>query len=642
MKNRVFVGIFALLLSNGLSGQESYLYKDIENVKKTNVTFEKVSIFNEQSKEKDILGDFINPDEVYFFNYNASALKSLGKALRLTIPYKGNGIELELMEVSDSFYDFEIETADGTRYPANRENKHYRGVVKNNPNSIVAISMFENEVMGLVATDEGNFNIALDQKSGNHIFYNDQNLKEKPVFECATESGSIEPFDSDIQQGETRLPTIKKCVRFYFETEYDIFTDKGYNKNNVENYVTGVYNQVAILYENEGIYTAIASPIKVWDDTITVKYPYSGKDNDSAIGLLGLFQKARTSINGDLGMLLTFRSLWLEGKAAKIGALCSALTEDRLAVAQIGNTYANVPTYSFSVRIIAHEFGHSLGSDHTNACVWNNNGTAIDGCFAPTGCSNPGPPSNGGTIMSFCTGYSLYNGFGPQPGDKIRNHVINSSCLLCAAHFTDFCLQVSTSSGQYVGSSCITSVLGLCPNETYHISVQNNSCCSSISNYQWTVPSGWTVNYTSGNMISINTNSTLNANVIVKANACCGNNQLLLSAYFTADSNCSRNSSYFIIKPNPVSDVLNIQIDMKAYEDALAFSQVTNNDTNIQVEMSFDIRLYSAVGLIVATATSKGEDTNLNVTHLPNGFYILHIYDNLNETPYVQRIVVQH
>jgi len=79
--------------------------------------------------------------------------------------------------------------------------------------------------------------------------------------------------------------------------------------------------------------------------------------------------------------------------------------------------------------------GHNFGSQHTHACVWNNNSTAIDGCYATEGgCSSSvGIPSGGGTIMSYChltsAGVNLSKGFGTQPGNLIRNRAYNGNCL---------------------------------------------------------------------------------------------------------------------------------------------------------------------------------------------------------------------
>ena len=46
------------------------------------------------------------------------------------------------------------------------------------------------------------------------------------------------------------------------------------------------------------------------------------------------------------------------------------------------NSVITVPTYSWNVMVITHEMGHLMGSNHTHACVWNGNNTAIDGCAA--------------------------------------------------------------------------------------------------------------------------------------------------------------------------------------------------------------------------------------------------------------------
>ena len=85
--------------------------------------------------------------------------------------------------------------------------------------------------------------------------------------------------------------------------------------------------------------------------------------------------------------------------------------------------------------VVAHELGHLFGSHHTHACRWNGNNTAIDGCagFVEGNCGNPGNPSGGGTIMSYChirnIGINFSRGFGPQPGNVIRNNVANASCV---------------------------------------------------------------------------------------------------------------------------------------------------------------------------------------------------------------------
>ena len=160
--------------------------------------------------------------------------------------------------------------------------------------------------------------------------------------------------------------------------------------------------------------------------------------------LLEEFQNYRTSFTGDLGQLLTFRPEVNGGIAASFDGLCNPSIADRLSAAMIYNTYNTVPTYSFTVQIITHEFGHLFGSRHTHACVWNGDNTAIDGCGScmenpdPTihncnNCPRPPIPTNGGTIMSYChtqsVGINFNLGFGPQPGNVIRNSVASADCL---------------------------------------------------------------------------------------------------------------------------------------------------------------------------------------------------------------------
>jgi hypothetical protein len=84
------------------------------------------------------------------------------------------------------------------------------------------------------------------------------------------------------------------------------------------------------------------------------------------------------------------------------------------------------------VEVVTHELGHNLGSWHTHSCNWP--GGALDNCYTPEGgCSSGPPPSNGGTIMSYChlTGYGINfnNGFGPVPGARIRDKVLAATCL---------------------------------------------------------------------------------------------------------------------------------------------------------------------------------------------------------------------
>jgi len=182
--------------------------------------------------------------------------------------------------------------------------------------------------------------------------------------------------------------------------------------------------------------------------------------------LLTQYQAQTSSINGDLGQLLTFRDV-NGGIAAGFNGICNANVDESLCVSGgLTSSIVNVPTYSWNVNLVTHEFGHLFGSRHTHACVWNGNNTAIDGCagFTEGGCSIPGIPSGGGTIMSYChwqsVGVNFLNGFGPQPAAVIINRVNNgaclSSCLPCPANLVITTNVISPNTDTRQASATIT------------------------------------------------------------------------------------------------------------------------------------------------------------------------------------------
>jgi hypothetical protein len=355
----------------------------------------------------------------------------------MVIPLANKKFILELIEVPEYFYDYEVVTSDGKTYSANKNIKHYRGIIKGDNNSLAAITLYNDEIMGVIATNEGNFNITKDINSMKYILFNDNNLIREHDFHCGTIDDNSISYSQDILSQKYNLSNttdlstqsliVNRNVKIYLETEYDIYQNKG-TRTNVEVFVTGLFNQVALLYQNEDILTTL-SQLYIW----TTNDPYTATDTED---LLEQFQNNRPVFNGHLGQLLTFRESVNGGIAAGFNGLCNNSAANSLSVAKIHDTYSNIPSYSRSVKVVTHEFGHLLGSRHTHACVWNGNNTAIDGCAGGTegGCATPSIPSSG-TIMSYCDrtgmpGVDFNLGFGSQPGNVIRNNVNNALCLI--------------------------------------------------------------------------------------------------------------------------------------------------------------------------------------------------------------------
>jgi Metallo-peptidase family M12/Secretion system C-terminal sorting domain len=336
----------------------------------------------------------------------------------------GAVLALELAKVEILAPEFSL----GTKGESAQENMpyhksaHYRGIIRGNEASIAALSFTSTGLSGMVADAEGTRQLGLlDDDSGNYIFYNTRDLKASSPNSCLSDEHSLQgDMDNEISAGDRGVGC--KTVNIYFECDYKLYVDKGYTVAGVTNYVTSLFNQVATLYANENVGVAI-SQIYVW----TSPDNYTGQTN---IGnLLNAFrQTVGTNFNGQLAHFLSTRSLG--GGIAYVDVIC--FKQYAFGVSCINASFQNVPTYSWSVEVLTHELGHNLGSYHTQSCSWPNG--ALDNCVSPEGSCAPGPaPVNGGTIMSYChltgTGINFNNGFGPVPGAKIRDKVLNASCL---------------------------------------------------------------------------------------------------------------------------------------------------------------------------------------------------------------------
>jgi hypothetical protein len=341
-------------------------------------------------------------------------------------------IELELVRVNLFTPDFSV-TASSNDLPfAYQQGLHYQGIIKGDNSSLAAISIFNDEVMGMISSDAtGNLILGKLENDfpGRHVLYRDIDLKTPPPSGCFTPEYPMTYSPWEFQFDDAGRSV--NCVRLYWEANYDLYVNKQSNVTNVVNYLTGLFNQSATIYTNDGISVTL-SEIYVWNTTS----PYTGSSTSS---LLSQFQSYRNSFNGDLGHLIGLAGGG--GVAAGFNGICNSNIDSRQCYSGVSSSYNNFPTYSWSVMVVTHEQGHLMGSRHTHACVWNGNSTAIDNCGPTAGygyegsCSGaPSPSSAGGTIMSYChlvggVGINFNNGFGTQPKNVILNRINNGVCL---------------------------------------------------------------------------------------------------------------------------------------------------------------------------------------------------------------------
>ena len=352
--------------------------------------------------------------------------------IEVEIPYLGTTVTTQLYRVDLFAEGFHIDT-DKAKSITYEKGLYYRGIVKGDSNSIVSFNFFKGECNAVISSKSlHNLVVAKLDKSNNqsdYIVYSDVDLKSKNNFECKAKS-SPETTVEDFRNAAA--PSSVKCVTMYFEIDNDLYQANNSNTTTTTNWMTSVFNNVQTLYNNDGITISLKS-LYIW----TTQDPYDGI-GDSSSDYLYEFNDLRPVFDGDLGQLLGIDDGGLGGVAVGINGICS---QDNFSYSDVNFSYSTVPTFSWTIMVITHEFGHLLGSPHTHGCHWNGDNTAIDGCGQSQGYNEgncdegPIPDSEvQGTIMSYChlvngVGINLANGFGPQPAARILSRVNAGTCL---------------------------------------------------------------------------------------------------------------------------------------------------------------------------------------------------------------------
>lgn len=399
-------------------------------------------------------------DSAMFYEFNLSMSKQINlfssELIRLKIPYQQKALsylDLELFRVDNLFYD-----EHSSKTKSNSSAQHYRGIIKGYENtSLVAISICADQIAGLISIENiGNFVLGKMSNSDLHVIYNAEEFSSKISWTCYKNKSEYPSAKLVNQSNNLKSNKAVNNIGVFFEVDYDTYVHFSQNETLVYEYVYCQFNQVAAIYQNEGLLLSIS-------DTYIHKSPDNFTPWD-----LNEFAARRPNFNGDIAFLINYEPPNSGGGTANFEGLCVK----PYAIGGLTYSFENYPIFSNNVNTITHEIGHILGSQHTQDCVWNNNCTAIDGCWPDrftydycdniVSCATAAIPGiNQGTIMSYChlipftVGINFSLGFGLQPGNRIRNFVGNSCLVSCVS---DINHSGSIGSGEYSASNRIYSM----------------------------------------------------------------------------------------------------------------------------------------------------------------------------------------
>lgn len=368
-------------------------------------------------------------------------------SVHLTIPsINGEHLELELVQRSHLAKNFKVRGSISGEI-AVQLGKHYEGKVKGLPHSIATVNFSSHGVRVLISTpQDGNMVIGQMNRSAKsdaaYIFYKEKDVIDGPKFACQTPDfdPAFEPMPSLAGNIEKSAMCLKP-IDVYLECDHLMYQDFGGDIQNITNYVIAIFHNAAALFRAEEV-AIQSSEIFIWESPD----PYTDDDREDA--LFDFRDHLNGNFNGRIAHLLSsYRDdmgFAANGGLAYINTFCSTTFAVGYNNLQLDFNGQVLPAESYDVVLLTHEIGHNLGSKHTHACVWGpNEDEALDDCFETEGDCPPGPtPVGGGTIMSYChvtsNGLNLSEGFGQEPGDKIRQEIANASSLCLSEGTANF------------------------------------------------------------------------------------------------------------------------------------------------------------------------------------------------------------
>lgn len=378
----------------------------------------------------------------------------------------------------------------------------YTGVLPDIKNSLVVLNFFENEIVGLVKTDNDIYVIGKIGKetdvTDDYILFSESNRKMTNALSCGSEIFGVP------QEIQNTIQTLKSNRDNGFQTmlnavvaiDIDHFTNNVYGgATNAINWGTALIAATSAIYMKEENVKLSIGYIRSW----TTPDPYTSTSGPVMLNqFANEWISTQGGVNRVIAHLLTRRNNLDVAGIAYLGVLCNNNLGYGLSGTLTG-VINNIPNYSYDVVVVAHEMGHNFGSPHTHNCSWV--GGPIDTCEqVEGGCYNGPIRPTVGTIMSYCdlvSGGSVVLDFGDQPGELIR---IRAESVGCITPLSPTALEIAYPdggetyrTGQTLAIWWGTSLTGnvnleySTNNGTSWSTIQNNHPANS-RNFNWVIP----------------------------------------------------------------------------------------------------------------------------------------------------------
>ncbi len=325
----------------------------------------------------------------------------------------------------------------------------YRGYLAGDPQSIAAFTFGSDNVSAVLSTTSaGNFNLAhYNAGTGmpGYVLFRESDINGQRPPGCALADDMLDFFSVGGGQQSIAAKGGSNCtvLRVSMHADYQLYMRRSGDVNSVTGYVASVFNAAATLYANEEI-NFVLSELVI--NTVPDGYTFGS----STEVLFRFGSEIKDNFNGDIAHILTGArpNGWASlGGLAWLDVLCQrpGLRTDQegnqvwfgpygMSNPNVLGNVPEIPVYSWDVNAFTHETGHNIGSRHTQSCTWP--GGPIDNCVAVEDGScapGPSPGGRGGTIMSYChlssIGVNFSLGFGPLPGNLIREKMSMATCL---------------------------------------------------------------------------------------------------------------------------------------------------------------------------------------------------------------------